>query len=324
LSAFEIAYERALRATDDDFEDVEGCALRIKNSVKHTLDLRPQFDTQENVVDAFDHLIDHLRQIRETMICVFIKTLGGSLELEPVQAAIESTLDAAYNGTFKDTLLRGLEGKEEWIAWVTELLSTREWQAAHLIEDVSKELQIAAFDVLNKKPRPKEASQSQDKTRTSAPNVSFVRNEALQTFVSRVSQEACRCFDSKCFNATAVLAGSATEAILLDLLRQQDASVIQNATKSKEPLEKWRLDDLIRTALKLKLLQESTRSLNDFLQNQRNLIHPGRSLREKSLTGEGQAQIALGILTHICEDLVHRSPAKPLTSRSRSIARANT
>ncbi|MGD0061405.1 MAG: hypothetical protein ABSD58_18510, partial [Verrucomicrobiia bacterium] len=121
-----------------------------------------------------------------------------------------------------------------------------------------------------------------------------------------------------------VLAGSATEAILLDLLRQQDASVIQNATKSKEPLEKWRLDDLIRTALKLKLLQESTRSLNDFLQNQRNLIHPGRSLREKSLTGEGQAQIALGILTHICEDLVHRSPAKPLTSRSRSIARANT
>ena len=142
-----------------------------------------------------------------------------------------------------------------------------------------------------------------------------MQQAALRDFAARIVEEACRCFDSKCFNATAVLAGSATEAILLDLLRRQDASVIQGATKSREALEKWRLDDLIRTALKLKLLQESTRSLNDFLQNQRNLIHPGRALREKSLTGAGQAQIALGILTHICEDLAQKSSTKSSTSK---------
>jgi hypothetical protein len=317
LTAFEVAEERANRAASRSFEVIEHSADGIKGLLRRSLEINPPPNIDKYIAEDFHRVIDHLQQIRDTMIRTFIKTLGSSLEIEPVQACVESALDTAYNATFKDNLLCDLEGKEGWITWVKKLLAARDWQAARLIEGVSKELQIAAFEVLNKKPRPREASHRQDKTITPAPQVSFMKDEALKTFVSVVSQEACRCFDSQCFNAAAVLAGSAAEAILLDLLRQQDASVVQSATKSREPLEKWRLDDLIRVALKLKLLQESTRSLNEFLQNQRNLVHPGRALREKSLTGVGQAQIALGILTHICEELARGPSAKSSTSRPR-------
>jgi hypothetical protein len=135
--------------------------------------------------------------------------------------------------------------------------------------------------------------------RTPVPDVSFVKDMKLKKFIAIAAQEACRCFDVEAFNAAAVMAGSATEALLLDLLLQHKAKV-KAGSKS---LEELRLVDLIEQALVLKLMGKSTGSLTHLIRENRNLIHPGRSLREKNSIGRGEAEITIGILRMVCEAL---------------------
>ena len=267
--------------------------------------------TTADLDSVMKRTVEIARKIGLAMIPVYVSNLQADFELRSVWQAIDRTMDEAF-AKVKRQATTELGNSGETAKKILERAKTK---LSRVKDEVYRELQIESHNLRSKIARRTTPNREDRYTKTRIPGVSFMQQAALRDFAARIVEEACRCFDSKCFNATAVLAGSATEAILLDLLRRQDASVIQGATKSREALEKWRLDDLIRTALKLKLLQESTRSLNDFLQNQRNLIHPGRALREKSLTGAGQAQIALGILTHICEDLAQKSSTKSSTSK---------
>ncbi len=137
---------------------------------------------------------------------------------------------------------------------------------------------------------------------TPAPDISFVNDAKLKSFAITAAKEACRCFDVEAFNSAAVMAGSATEAVLLDLLLQNKAA-LHAKLNGGEPLEKWRLADLITTALKLNLIGKATGNLAQQVREHRNLIHPGRSLREKHSIGRGEAEITLGILRLVCEEL---------------------
>jgi len=137
---------------------------------------------------------------------------------------------------------------------------------------------------------------------TPAPDISFVNDVKLKSFAETAAKEACRCFDIEAFNSAAVMAGSAAEAVLLDLLLQNKAA-LNPKINNREPLEKWRLADLIKTALKLSLLGMATGNLAQQVKEHRNLIHPGRSLREKHSVSRGEAEITIGILRLICDEL---------------------
>jgi hypothetical protein len=136
------------------------------------------------------------------------------------------------------------------------------------------------------------------------PDVSFVKDDKLRQFAATAAQEASRCFSAKAFTATAVMAGGATETVLLDLLLQHKDKLPD--TKNG-PIEKWQLDDLIKTAEKMNLLGAATSSLTQFVRKHRNLIHPGKFLREKRILDEGDAHIIWGIFMKICNELSSRS-----------------
>ena len=132
------------------------------------------------------------------------------------------------------------------------------------------------------------------------PDVSFVKDEKLQKFAAAAAQEASRCFGVKAFTATAVMAGCATEAVLLDLLLQHRDKL---PVSKNGPIERWQLDELIKTASKMNLLGAATSNLTQFVQQHRNLIHPGKFLREKRIIAQGDAHIIWGIFMKICEEL---------------------
>jgi hypothetical protein len=134
----------------------------------------------------------------------------------------------------------------------------------------------------------------------SVPDVSFVNDEKLRRFATDTAQEASRCFGVKAFTATAVLAGSAIEAVLLDLLLQNKHNL---PVPKNNPVEKMQLGDLIMTALKMNLLGKEAGNLSQFVQQHRNLIHPGRCLREKRILDMGDAHIVWGIFVKVCSEL---------------------
>jgi hypothetical protein len=90
--------------------------------------------------------------------------------------------------------------------------------------------------------------------------------------------------------------------VLLDLLLKNTAASPAKLNGG-EPLEKWRLADLIKEASKLNLLGKATGNLAQQVKEHRNLIHPGRSLREKHSVGRGEAEITIGILRLVCDEL---------------------
>jgi hypothetical protein len=136
------------------------------------------------------------------------------------------------------------------------------------------------------------------------PDVSFVKDEKLRRFAADAAQEARRCFGAKAFTATAVMAGGATETVLLDLLLQHKEKI---PNSKNGPIVRWQLDELIQTASKMNLLGAATSSLTQFVQQNRNLIHPGKFLRENRILDEGDAHIIWGVFMKICNELSSRS-----------------
>jgi len=137
------------------------------------------------------------------------------------------------------------------------------------------------------------------------PDVSFMKDEKLRRFAASAAQEASRCFGARAFTATAVMAGGATEAVLLDLLLQHKEKL---PISKGDPIEKRQLGDLITAASKMNLLGTATSSLTQFVQQHRNLIHPGKFLREKRILDEGDAHIVWGVFMKICNQLSSPTP----------------
>ncbi|HLX94527.1 MAG TPA: hypothetical protein VKU37_02160 [Verrucomicrobiae bacterium] len=167
--------------------------------------------------------------------------------------------------------------------------------------------------ILSDSPSPSE--QNDASPLTPVPDVSFVKDEKLRNFAAAAAQEASRCFGAKAFTATAVMAGSAIEAVLLDLLLQHT----QRLTVSKDnPIEKWQLGELIKKASKMNLLGAATSSLTQFVQQHRNLIHPGKSLREKRILDKSDAYIIWGVFMKICIELNSPSAADATSLENRN------
>ena len=132
--------------------------------------------------------------------------------------------------------------------------------------------------------------------------------EFLQTIRKKFESEAERCAESKCYHAATIMIGSAIEAALLYtcLKSSNEAQSARKRLPDKERPssnpKRWRLVDLALVAEEAGWLPNykiegieflNTASLIKKIQLLRNLVHPGRHLREKNaIDVEGSLEVA--------------------------------
>ncbi len=143
---------------------------------------------------------------------------------------------------------------------------------------------------------------SKDTPVTQTREFSFVKDTELRKLIERDYIEIQRAYVASCWKSVIILSGGAIEAILLDLLQQnQSAAMAAPKTPKKPDITKWDLADLINVCVELKLVDQSVEKLSHPVREYRNLVHPGNEIRNKLVFGTEEAKIALEVL-HI----VHR------------------
>jgi hypothetical protein len=147
-------------------------------------------------------------------------------------------------------------------------------------------------------------------------DLSFVNNIKLRSILSRdikelnlASSQGLEKFPKTCI----ILSGSIAEALLLNSLgrRKKNALTIASSLPKKPSnnLEEWDLYDLVLVASKIspQLLSEDTIAGATQLRKWRNLIHPGRELRDsrsnKISPTKARARNAIAFLQLIGEEL---------------------
>ena len=112
-----------------------------------------------------------------------------------------------------------------------------------------------------------------------------------------------------------VLAGSITEAILLSALKRRSKAALKVAAglpdKPPNDLERWDLFEMVKvaTALKPAVLPGDAETGADQLRKWRNLVHPGRELRDSKSKrikpSAGRARNAVAFLQFVADELEH-------------------
>jgi hypothetical protein len=115
----------------------------------------------------------------------------------------------------------------------------------------------------------------------------FVTDEDLRASLEADATEMAACLDAKAFKATVVLAGSIVEAVLVDHLE----STGYQDPNGKNLLE-LDLGHLIMAARSQKVLSAKSADLSSAVKTYRNLIHPGRLVRQKERIDASTAAIA--------------------------------
>ena len=105
--------------------------------------------------------------------------------------------------------------------------------------------------------------------------------------------------DNREWKASIVIAGSVVEALLIVALT--DAGLAEGKLHSMS------LEDLIANATRLMLIDKSLADQLNAVRNYRNLIHPGRAIREGESCTYGKAHVMIGVLHIIDEQLSSRS-----------------
>lgn len=138
-------------------------------------------------------------------------------------------------------------------------------------------------------------------------NFPFISDNELRKILERDYSEIQRAFVTQSWKSVIIMCGSALEAILLDLLKQDEekAKSSQKAPEEKN-LEKWSLNDLIEVAIDLKLVTEGIAKLSHPVREYRNIIHPGNEIRNKIDFGKEEARIAIEILNILHRDLLEK------------------
>jgi hypothetical protein len=119
------------------------------------------------------------------------------------------------------------------------------------------------------------------------------------------------------WKAATVLAGSVVEALLLWAIKKKPqaevatviSALVVAKTLGKTPpsdLDWWNLSQFMEVALALNLIVDSTAQQVRLAKDFRNLIHPGRSIREKQECNRGTALSAVSAVEHVVTDLTQR------------------
>jgi hypothetical protein len=145
----------------------------------------------------------------------------------------------------------------------------------------------------------------------------FVNDPDLRESIRRDISAANQNMVNGEWKGATVLAGSATEALLLWAVQQEEqrndgavAGAISSLTgagmllqKPNSNAERWSFVELIEVALQLRLIDSETATQARLGKEFRNLIHPGRSLRLGQVCDRATALSALAAVEHVVRNL---------------------
>lgn len=125
----------------------------------------------------------------------------------------------------------------------------------------------------------------------------FISDLALQQQLASDWREAQSVHKIKAWKSCVLLCGSVIEGMLLDVLsrdEQRASDAYKRLRRKSAPeISRWNLVDLVEVAGELSILDKGTIYLGHALREFRNLIHPGKLIREKIIVTEEEADIAL-------------------------------
>lgn len=107
-------------------------------------------------------------------------------------------------------------------------------------------------------------------------------------------EEAERCVTACAWLAATILYGSILESILLATLMNHKESAFRSskAPKNQREIEQWPLETMLNVAGDLELVEPALLKHGHALRDSRNLIHPGKQVRERSSPDEHLVQIS--------------------------------
>lgn len=94
--------------------------------------------------------------------------------------------------------------------------------------------------------------------------------------------------ENKAWKSVLIISGSIIEAILLEETKKDNSkaeSVYRNKfpKSNKKSLDEWVLHELIKVCNDLGILTDGEQDLLNIIKNYRNLIHPGKEIRDKDI-----------------------------------------
>lgn len=134
----------------------------------------------------------------------------------------------------------------------------------------------------------------------------FISNPDLRAIIERDYGELQRAYISECWKSVIILCGGAIEAILTDLLIQnQTAAKAAKSAPKNSDITRWDLSKFIDVAVEISLVSAGVEKLSHSIREYRNLVHPGNELRSKLRFDAEEAKIAVEVLNIVQRDLSH-------------------
>lgn len=149
----------------------------------------------------------------------------------------------------------------------------------------------------------------------STSELSFISDGALRTSLRNDIGAINRALYNSEWKAATVLAGSSIEALLLWALQKCLPADVTKAVgtlktagelsgrQSGGPLDEWHLDEYIKVAEALGLIEKDTAIQSKLAKDFRNLIHPGRAQRLAQKCDRAAALSAVAGVEHVIRDL---------------------
>jgi hypothetical protein len=137
----------------------------------------------------------------------------------------------------------------------------------------------------------------------------FITDAQLRESIRGDIAFANQAFRGSEWKAATVLAGAAAEALLLwAIIEKKSKPDVQQARAARIPKSSknpndWGLEEYIKVATHLGLVEDETAKQADLARWFRNLIHPGRNARLAKICDQGTAHSALAAVYLIVRDL---------------------
>ncbi len=135
----------------------------------------------------------------------------------------------------------------------------------------------------------------------SAIPLKFVSDPKLREILEADMAELRRAYAANCLKSTIILCGAAIEALLVDALARHTTGQPNAPTPAK--LLEWSLGTLIDKAIEYNLIRSAAAKFSHSVREFRNLVHPGRAVRETHTIDQEEARIAIEILNIVVRDL---------------------
>lgn len=126
----------------------------------------------------------------------------------------------------------------------------------------------------------------------------FISDTKFRNILKRDFLELEKCLEIKANKAVLVLSGSIIEAILTEYFLNNLPNKM-----SKEQIMKQELYSLIDLAFEKKLITQKAKDLSTVIKSYRNLIHPGREIRENEQFDDDTAIVSFSLLKIITSEV---------------------